>query len=130
MTNKQPQQQYEIGMVGLGVMGRNLLLNMADHGFPVAGYDKDAAKVEALRQEAEDRDIRGAADIKEFIALLRQPRAIMMLVPAGAPVDSVIKDLLPHLDKGDLIIDAGNSYFKDTDVRAATWRRKAFNFSA
>ena len=128
MTNIQPQQQYEIGMVGLGVMGRNFLLNMADHGHSVAGYDKDAAKVAALRQEAENRDIRGAADIKEFIALLRKPRAIMMLVPAGAPVDSVIKDLLPHLDKGDLIIDAGNSYFKDTDVRARNLTAKGIQF--
>ena len=115
-------------MVGLGVMGRNLLLNMADHGFSVAGYDKDPAKVEALRQEASQRDARGAADIKEFIGLLRQPRAVMMLVPAGAPVDAVIKDLLPHLDKGDLIIDAGNSYFKDTDVRARTLTEKGIQF--
>jgi 6-phosphogluconate dehydrogenase len=124
----QTQQHYEIGMVGLGVMGRNLLLNMADHGFSVAGYDKDPAKVEALRQEASQRDARGAADIKEFIGLLRQPRAVMMLVPAGAPVDAVIKDLLPHLDKGDLIIDAGNSYFKDTDVRARTLTEKGIQF--
>ncbi|HZL78125.1 MAG TPA: NADP-dependent phosphogluconate dehydrogenase [Candidatus Limnocylindrales bacterium] len=121
-------QQYEIGMVGLGVMGRNFLLNMADHGHSVAGYDKDAAKVTVLRQEAENRDIRGAADIREFIALLRKPRAIMMLVPAGAPVDSVIKDLLPHLDKSDLIIDAGNSYFKDTDTRARTLADKGIQF--
>ena len=85
-------------------------------------------KVEALRQESEKRDVRGAADIKEFIALLRKPRAIMMLVPAGAPVDSVIKDLLPHLDKGDLIIDAGNSYFKDTDVRARNLAAKGIQF--
>ena len=118
MTNKPPHQQYEIGMVGLGVMGRNLVLNMADNGFSVAGYDKDLTKVEALRKEAENRDILGASDIKEFIVLLRRPRAVMMLVPAGAPVDSVIKDLLPHLQTGDLIIDGGNSYFKDTDVRA------------
>ena len=97
-------------MVGLGVMGRNFLLNMADHGHSVAGYDKDATKVAALRQEAENRDIHGAADIKKFIALLRKPRAIMMMVPAGAPVDSVINDLLPHLDKGDLIINAGQSH--------------------
>jgi hypothetical protein len=90
------KQSYEIGMVGLGVMGSNLLLNMADHGHPVAGYDKDITKVAALRQEAENRDIRGAADIKEFIGLLRRPRAVMMLVPAGAPVDSVINDLLGH----------------------------------
>jgi 6-phosphogluconate dehydrogenase len=65
MTNTQPQQQYEIGMVGVGVMGRNFLLNMADHGHSVAGYDKDATKVAALRQETEDRDIRGAADTRD-----------------------------------------------------------------
>jgi len=118
MTHTQPQQRHEIGMVGLGVMGRNLALNMADHGFPVAGYDKDTTKVEALREESAARSIRGAAAILDFIALLRRPRAIMMLVPAGAPVDSVIKGLLPHLDKGDLIIDAGNSYYRDTDLRA------------
>jgi 6-phosphogluconate dehydrogenase len=127
MTSTQ-QRRYEIGMVGLGVMGRNLVLNMADHGFSVAGYDKDAAKVEALRKESKKRDVRGAADIKEFIGLLRRPRTIMMLVPAGAPVDSVIKDLLPHLDKGDLIIDAGNSYFKDTDLRARNLKAKGIHF--
>ncbi|MGD0262732.1 MAG: NADP-dependent phosphogluconate dehydrogenase [Verrucomicrobiota bacterium] len=121
-------QQYEIGMVGLGVMGRNLLLNMADHGHSVAGYDKDAAKVAALRQEAENRDVRGAADIKEFIALLHQPCAVMMLVPAGPPVDSVINDLLAHLQPGDLIIDAGNSYFKDTDVRLRNLTVKGIQF--
>jgi 6-phosphogluconate dehydrogenase len=128
MANIQPEQQYEIGMVGLGVMGRNFLLNMADHGHSVAGYDKDASKVAALRQEAENRDIRGATDIKEFIALLRKPRAIMMLVPAGAPVDSVIQHVLPRLDNGDLIIDAGNSYFKDSDVRTRNLAAKGIRF--
>ena len=101
---------------------------MADHGFSAAGYDKDAAKVTALRQESKDRPVRGAADVKEFIGLLRRPRAVMMLVPAGPPVDSVIKDLLPHLDKGDLIIDAGNSYFKDTDLRAHKLAAKGIQF--
>jgi 6-phosphogluconate dehydrogenase len=125
MTNT---NQYEIGMVGLGVMGRNLLLNMADHGFSTAGYDKDAAKVAALRQESGDRPVRGATDVAEFISLLRRPRAVMLLVPAGAPVDSVIKDLLPHLEKGDLIIDAGNSYFKDTDVRARNLTAQGIQF--
>ncbi len=128
MTNKQTQRLDEIGMVGLGVMGRNLVLNMADQGFSVAGYDKDQTKVAALRNEAKQRDVRGAADVKEFIALLRRPRAIMMLVPAGAPVDSVIKDLLPHLDEDDLIIDAGNSYFKDTDVRGRNLAAKGIQF--
>ena len=128
MSKMQPPQPYEIGMVDLGVMGRNLLLNMADHGFSVAGYDKDAAKVEALRQESSESHVRGAAHITEFIALLRQPRAVMLLVPAGPPVDSVINDLLAHLQPGDLIIDAGNSYFKDTDVRARNLAAKGIQF--
>jgi len=128
MKNTQLQQCYEIGMVGLGVMGCNLVLNMADHGYRVVGYDKDPAKVAMLRKEAAGRKIRGAANIANFIALLRKPRAIMMLVPAGAPVDSVIKDLLPHLDKGDLIIDAGNSHFIDTNVRARNLSAKGIQF--
>ena len=109
-------------------MGRNFVLNMADHGVAVAGYDKDLAKVSALQVEAEKRDIHGATDIQEFIALQRPPRAIMMLVPAGPPVDSVIKELVPHLNQGDLIIDAGNSYFKDTDVRARDLAGKGIHF--
>ena len=122
------KQKNEIGMVGLGVMGRNLVLNMADHGFSVAGYDKDTKQVEALRHESKEHDVIGTTDIQEFIAQLRQPRAVMMLVPAGAPVDSVIKNLLPRLNKGDLIIDAGNSYFKDTDVRARNLAAKGIQF--
>jgi 6-phosphogluconate dehydrogenase len=117
MTSMNAQQRYEIGMVGLGVMGRNLVLNMADHGHPVAGYDKDASKTEALRKEAERRDIRGATNLKEFVSQLQMPRAVMMLVPAGAPVDAVIRDLLPFLERGDLIIDGGNSHFSDLDLR-------------
>jgi 6-phosphogluconate dehydrogenase len=128
MKNTQSQQRHEIGMVGLGVMGRNLVLNMADHGFSVSGFDKDLSKVEELRKESAERNICGAANVLDFIALLRKPRAIMMLVPAGAPVDSVIKTLLPQLDKGDLIIDAGNSYFKDTDLRAGNLADKGIQF--
>ena len=118
----------DIGMVGLGVMGRNFLLNMADNGYSVAGFDLDASKAESLRQEAEARSIHATTDIKDFIAALKKPRNIMMLVPAGAPVDAVIKDLLPHLDKDDLIIDAGNSFFKDTDKRQQALEAKGINF--
>ncbi len=118
----------EIGMIGLGVMGRNLLLNMADHGFPVAGYDKDAAKVETLRQESKTRDVHGAKNVRELISLLRAPRTVMMLVPAGAPVDGVIRDLLPSLKQGDLIIDGGNSHFTDTDLRARTLAERGIQF--
>jgi 6-phosphogluconate dehydrogenase len=128
MADTQPQQRYEIGMVGLGVMGRNLLLNMADNGFSVAGYDKDPIKVEALRKESADRDICGAENINDFIGLLRPPCAVMMLVPAGAPVDSVINDLLAHVQPGDLIIDAGNSHFKDTNLHARNLTEKGIQF--
>ena len=128
MTENQPQQQHAVGMIGLGVMGRNMLLNMADHGFPVAGYDKDSTKVEALRKESAGSDIQAAGNIEDFIGLLRAPRAVMLLVPAGPPVDSVIADLLPHLEKGDLIIDAGNSYFKDTNLRARNLTAKGIQF--
>jgi 6-phosphogluconate dehydrogenase len=120
--------EYEIGMIGLGVMGRNLVLNMADHGFSVAGYDKDLDKVKALREDAGDRPIQGAESLEEFIGLLKKPRAVMMLVPAGAPVDSVIEDVLPHLEKGDLIIDGGNSHYIDTDRRAKVLDEKGFAY--
>ncbi len=121
-------EHFEIGMVGLGVMGRNFVLNLADHGFGVAGYDQDRAKVEALRRESGERDIGCATNVLDFVALLRRPRAVMMLVPAGAPVDSVINELLPHMDQGDLIIDAGNSFFKDTDARAGNLAGKGIQF--
>ena len=128
MNTKTTAQKCEIGMVGLGVMGCNLLLNMADHGFTVAGYDKDNSKVESLRKQATSDAIQALPDIKDFIDALRSPRAIMMLVPAGAPVDAVIQDLLPHLQKGDLIIDAGNSYFKDTEQRERNLEAKGIQF--
>jgi len=114
------QPKYEIGMVGLGVMGRNLVLNIADNGFAVAGYDKDPTKVQALRSETGERSIKGAESVQEFVSMLQKPRAVMMLVPAGPPVDAVIRDLLPQLESGDLIIDGGNSHFNDTDLRAKT----------
>ncbi len=117
-----------IGMVGLGVMGRNLLLNMAEHGFDVAGYDKDPQKVALLCQEAANLPVQAAGDIASFIALLRAPRAVMLLVPAGPVVDSVIRDLLPNLSPGDLVIDAGNSHFTDTDLRQKTLEAKGINF--
>jgi 6-phosphogluconate dehydrogenase len=120
--------EYEIGMVGLGVMGRNLMLNMADHGYSVLGFDKDAGQVAALRQETEKRDIRGAKTLAEFVGQLRVPRAVMLLVPAGAPVDAVIRDLLPCLAPGDLIVDGGNSHFTDTSLRATMLGGRGFQF--
>lgn len=109
---------YHAGMIGLGVMGRNLVLNMADNGFSVVGYDLDVQKVEALNREGEGRPVRGVTDMKQFSAALRQPRIIMIMVPAGRPVDAVIDTLVPVLAPGDVLIDGGNSHFRDTDARA------------
>jgi len=118
------RKEFDIGMIGLGVMGRNLVLNMADHGYSVVGYDKDQSQVQALRSEAGSRDIAGVESMEELVGALRTPRAVMILVPAGPPVDSVIADLVPHLDEGDLIIDGGNSHFPDTDLRAKAMEKK------
>ncbi|MEJ2004799.1 MAG: NADP-dependent phosphogluconate dehydrogenase [Cyclobacteriaceae bacterium] len=118
-------KMYDFGMIGLGTMGRNLLLNMADHGFNVTGHDRDPEKVETLRQEG---NIVGFSDLEAFVKSLNKPRAVMMLVPAGQIVDAVIDDLLPLLDEGDLIIDGGNSYFKDTDRRFQKLREKHIHF--
>lgn len=110
--------EYEIGMVGLGVMGSNLVMNMADHGIAVAGYDQNLARVQSLRGQIANRSIMADDSLSYFIRSLRTPRAVMMMVPAGPPVDAVIYGLLPHLSPGDVLIDGGNSYFRDTDIRA------------
>jgi 6-phosphogluconate dehydrogenase len=109
--------QCEIGMIGLGVMGRNFALNIRDRGFAVAGYDRVAEKRAAWAAECGDGKTCAAEKLADMIRLLRKPRAVMLLVPAGPPVDAVIRELLPLLDPGDVIIDGGNSLFSDTDVR-------------
>jgi 6-phosphogluconate dehydrogenase len=128
MASKMAQEKCEIGIVGLGVMGRNMLLNIAEHGFTAAGYDKDPKRVAQLRQEAGSLHLHGAETVADFVSLLRKPRAAMMLVPAGPIVDSVIRDLMPRFDAGDLLIDAGNSHFSDTDLRQKTLEAKGIHF--
>jgi len=120
-TNK-----YDLGLIGLGTMGKNLLMNMIDNGFDVAGYDKDMTKVDSL--EEEEGDIYGAKTVEEFIGVLEKPRRIFLLVPAGKIVDYVIADLVPHLEKGDIIMDGGNSYFKDTMRRQKELTPKGIHF--
>lgn len=119
---------YDIGMVGLGVMGRNLLLNLADHGFRVIGLDTDAGKVDALKKEGNRESVDATTDAKAFLAAQRLPRAIILLVPAGKAVDAAIAELTPNLTPGDLLIDAGNSHFKDTDRRYQELSAKKLNF--
>ena len=120
---------YKIGVVGLGVMGSNLARNIASRGFPVAGYDLDAAKTKAFtsRQPA-DAGIGGADAPDKLMAVLERPRRVLMMVPAGAPVDSVIAHLRPHLQKDDILIDGGNSFFRDTDRRADDLAAAGFRF--
>lgn len=122
------KEKCVLGMIGLGVMGRNLVLNMAEHGFRLVGYDKEPDKVKALCQEDKSGNVFGAESIGELIALLRVPRTIMILVPAGAPVDVVIKDLLPYLESGDLIIDGGNSHYRDTELRIMSLEPRGIYF--
>ena len=119
---------YSFGMIGLGTMGRSLLLNMADHNFSVAGYDKDPDKTTLLTTEAEDKPVKAFSTLTKFIKSLQTPRSVMMLVPAGKIVDSVIEELIPLLQKGDLIIDGGNSHFTDTNRRVAYLDEKGLNF--
>ena len=121
-------QKYDIGMIGLGVMGRNLLLNMADNGFAVAGYDKDENKVNALKVEGKDKNVTGIKTVEEFIKALKKPRAIMLLVPAGRPVDIVINEISSMLEKEDIIIDGGNSHFIDTNRHFEELNKKGINF--
>jgi len=123
------ETQYDFGLIGLGVMGRNFILNVKDNGFSAFGYDLDAEKVEALREEGGDRSrVDATQDLPTFCQSLKSPRKIMLLVPAGKIVDQVIEDLLPHLDKGDIIIDGGNSFFSDTDRRDAYLSEKGIHF--
>jgi 6-phosphogluconate dehydrogenase len=120
---------YAIGVVGLGVMGHNLALNMERNGFAVAGYDLDAKKTEAfLHGAAAGKNIIGVDSPAKLMAVLDNPRRILMMVPAGTPVDSAIALLKPHLEKGDILIDGGNSYFLDTERRNLELEEEGFNF--
>src|SRR5690606_33445661 len=121
-------KDYVLGMIGLGTMGRNLLLNMADHGFAVSGFDLDPQKVAQLEEEADGNNVKGFSTIVDFVGSLKSPRTIMLLVPAGKIVDSVIEDLLPLIDQGDIIIDGGNSHFTDTNRRVEDLERQGLHF--
>ncbi len=120
---------YDFGLVGLGVMGRNFILNVADNGFTAFGNDLDEEKVNALIEEGGDpKNVNADVDAGVFVKALKTPRKIMLLVPAGKIVDAVIENLLPLLEEGDIIIDGGNSFFTDTDRREAYLKEKGIHF--
>jgi 6-phosphogluconate dehydrogenase len=106
-----------IGMIGLGVMGQNLALNIERHGYSIAVYDREPSVVEAFIGRASGKQISGAPTPEEFVKSLQRPRKIILLVKAGDPVDWTINLIKPFLDQGDIIIDGGNSHFKDTERR-------------
>src|SRR5215472_9407208 len=119
----------DIAVIGLAVMGQNLILNMNDHGFTVVAYNRTVSKVgEFLSKEANGTNVLGAHSFEEMVKLLKRPRKVMLMVKAGAPVDEFIEQLLPYLEPGDLIIDGGNSHFPDTIRRTQYLESKGLLF--
>ncbi len=120
---------YDFGLVGLGVMGRNFILNVVDNGFSAFGLDLNEESVSALISEGGDiNKVNASSDLAQFVSSLAKPRLIMLLVPAGKAVDNVIENLVPYLSKEDLIIDGGNSFFTDTDRRESYLNSLGFHF--
>src|SRR5580765_496410 len=114
----------QFGHIGLGTMGRNLMLNVAEQGFSSVGYDIDESKRKQLMTEGAGLPVDVGADIPEFLSKLSTPRNVMMLLPAGPIVDSVINELIDRLEPGDLIVDGGNSHFTDTERRQELLAKK------
>jgi len=121
--------EYPIGLIGLAVMGQNLVLNMERNGFPVAVYNRTVERTrEFLAGEARGKRIKGCETLQELVDSLARPRKVMLMVQAGKAVDDVIQQLLPLLEKGDLIIDGGNSFYKDTERRAVELAAQGINY--
>jgi len=122
-------QTADIALIGLAVMGQNIVLNMNDHGYVVAVYNRTTSKVDHfLENEAKGTKVVGAHSLEELVGLLKKPRRIMLLVKAGAPVDEFVDLLMPLLEKGDIIIDGGNSYYEDTVRRYQACKEKGILF--
>ncbi|SPO25310.1 probable 6-phosphogluconate dehydrogenase [Ustilago trichophora] len=123
------QAVADIGLIGLAVMGQNLILNMNDKGFTVCAYNRTTSKVDDfLNNEAKGTNVVGAKSIEEFVAKLKRPRKMILLVKAGPAVDAFIEQLVPHLEEGDIIIDGGNSHYPDSIRRCKELEAKGILF--
>ncbi len=122
--------KYQIGVAGLAVMGRGLALNLAEHGFAVAGYNRSSEPTEIFVEagKAAGYTVTGCATLEEFCSVLEKPRKILLMVKAGAAVDAVLKGLMPYLEPGDIVIDGGNSHYPDTVRRHDACAQKNINF--
>ncbi len=119
----------DIGLIGLAVMGQNLVLNMNDHGFKVAVFNRTVSKVDDfVANEAKGTEVVGAHSVEELAGLLKRPRRVMLMVKAGDTVDQMIDQIVPHLEKGDIIIDGGNSLFTDSTRRTKALAEKGILF--
>jgi len=122
-------ESCDIGLIGLAVMGQNLVLNMNDHGYRVAVFNRTVSKVDDfLNNEAKGTKVAGAHSIPELVAVLKKPRRVMLMVKAGDTVDQMIESLVPHLEKGDIIIDGGNSHYPDSNRRTKSLADKGILF--
>ncbi|GIO90415.1 MULTISPECIES: NADP-dependent phosphogluconate dehydrogenase [Paenibacillus] len=120
--------KQQIGVIGLAVMGKNLALNIESKGFTVSVYNRSPQKTEDMLKETVGKQVKGTYSIEEFVDSLEKPRKILIMVQAGQATDATIEQLIPHLDKGDIIIDGGNAYFPDTQRRSKELAEKGFNF--
>jgi len=123
-------KQADIGLIGLAVMGQNLVLNMCDHGYTVAVFNRTVSKVDEFMNDAGKgfKNLLPAHSVEEFVSLLKRPRKVMLMVKAGEVVDQFIELVLPHLEKGDIIVDGGNSHFPDSNRRAKALAEKGILF--
>ena len=118
----------DIGLIGLAVMGQNLVLNMERNGYTVAVFNRTTAVTDEFIGAHPDKKLVAARTLEEFVASLERPRKILIMVKAGKPVDAVIDSLLPLLEPGDLIMDGGNSFFEDTERRSVALGAAGFRY--
>jgi 6-phosphogluconate dehydrogenase len=128
MSSEVRAKQAQFGMIGLAVMGRNLALNVEEHGYPVAVWNLETERVDSFVNENSGKQLVGTKTVEDFVRSLERPRRMMMMIRAGAPVDLTIERIKPLLEEGDIVIDGGNSYFKDTQRREEALRKEGLCF--